>query len=159
MGSGVTSLWITQLFRRSAPFRTVPQNGRARATKLFRRSPSIEGNAEQWNSSQRNRMNERFKLYPHLLHSLWKTYLGRVDRWISDQTRPRNFDHSRRDHQTNHRQPHLRTTQDGRIIRSKTSIAEHNQGKPGEDPHHSGQPHLQQDERDIQIQRPGASRR
>lgn len=159
MGSGVTSLWITQPFRRSAPFRTVPQNGRARATKLFRRSPPIRGNAEQWNSSRRNRINERFELYPHLLHSLWKTYMGRVDRRIPNQTRPRNFDHSRRDHQTDPGKPNLRTTQDGRIIRSKTAIGKRHPEKQGAKPHNSGQPQLQQEEGDIQIQRPGARRR
>lgn len=159
MGSRVTSLWITQPFRRSAPFRTVPQNGRARATKPFRCSPPIRGNAERWNSSRRNRINERFKLHPHLLHRLWKTYLGRVHRRISDQTRPRNFDHSRRDHQTDPGKPNIRTTQDGRIIRSSSAIAERNPEKPGQDPTYSGQPHLQPEERDFQIQRARTSRR
>ena len=159
MGSGVSSLWITQPFRRSAPFRTVPQNSRARATKLFRRSPPIRGNAEQWNSSRRNRINERFKLYPHLLHRLWKTYLGRLDRWISDQTRPRNFDDPGRDHQTDPGKPHLRTTEDGCIIRSQTAIGKRHSKKQGKQPHNSGQPQLQQDERDLQIQRARTSRR
>ena len=159
MGSGVNSLWITQPFRRSAPFRTVPRNSRGKATKLFRCSPPIRGNAEQWNSSMRNRINERFKLPTHLLHRLWKTYLGRLDRRISDQTRPRNFDHPGRDHQTDPGKPHLRTTEDGRIIRSQTAIVKRHPEKQGAKPHNSGQPQLQQDERDIQIQRARTGRR
>ena len=154
MGSGVSSLWITQPFRRSAPFRTVPAEHSARATKLFRCSPPIRGNAEQWNSSHRNRINDEFKLYPHLLHSLWKTYLARLHRRISDQTRLGNADHSRRDHQTNPGQPNIRTTQDGRIIRSGSAIAERNSEKPGQAATDFSQPQLQQDDGDIQTQAP-----
>ena len=53
---------------------------------------------------------EQFKLQSHLLHSLWKTYLGRINGRISDQTRPGNLDHRGRDHQTDRRKPNLRTT-------------------------------------------------
>ena len=31
-------------------FRAISRNSATRLTKLFRRSPSLEGNAEQWNS-------------------------------------------------------------------------------------------------------------